>query len=279
VRLEYSAGPWQFWDDLPVDFHGSRAVSNGVLVTDPGQGVDGKAFVQLTRDHTRDPGNEQFDFVAVLKDGRRLNRVGLSQSATGNVTTERTIFDAPLDRITKFECRKRPIRTALWSDAPLLQQPALAVFGATVERTVNNQGVIAFESGKIFADLPAEVTREDDIAKALLNALAWMRREGLDAMYDAGGWFSTKGLKCVDMKTAPLENEAWDRFAPGQLAPALAGAKAETWGSLDCAGKLPKTYAIQTRAGAVGILQLIGTTENPQSLKLRYKLVPPASKE
>jgi hypothetical protein len=119
VRLEYSAGPWQFWDDLPVNFHGSMALSNGVLVTDPGLGVDGKAFVQLTRDHTVDPGNEQFDFVAVLKDGRRLNRVGLSQGATGNVTTERTIFDAPLDRIAKFECRKRPIRTASWGDVPL----------------------------------------------------------------------------------------------------------------------------------------------------------------
>jgi hypothetical protein len=144
---------------------------------------------------------------------------------------------------------------------------------------VTNQGAFGFESGKAFTDLPAEVTREADIAKALLNALEWMRREGLDAMYDTGGWFSTKGLKCVDTETAPLENSAWERLAPEQLAAALADAKAETWGSLDCAGKFPKTYAFQTRDGAVGILQLLGTTENPQSVRVRYKLVQPASKE
>jgi serine/threonine protein kinase len=278
VRLEYSAGAWQFWDELPVNFHGSMALSNGVLVTDPAQGADGKAFVQVTRDHAQDPGNEQFDFVAVMKGGRRLNRVGLSQGATGNVVTERTIFDAPLDQIAKFECRKRPIQTATW-DVPLLREPAFSAFGPVVECTMGNESVIDFEAGKVIAELPFAVTNEDDIAKALLSALTWMRHEGLDAMYDIGGWFSTKGLKCVDMKTAPLENDAWDRLAPEQLASALADAKAETWGSLDGTGKFPKTYAFQTREGVVGILQLIGTTEEPQSVKLRYKLVQPTPRE
>lgn len=278
VRLEYSAGAWQFWDELPVNFHGSMALSNGVLVADPAQGADGKAFVQVTRDHAQDPGNEQFDFVAITKDGRRLNRVGLAQGATGNVVTERTIFDAPLDQIAKFECRKRPIQTATW-DVPLLREPDVSAFGPAVERTMGNESVIDFETGKVIAGLPFAVTNEDDIAKALLNALDWMRREGLDAMYDTGGWFSTKGLKCVDMKTAPLEDDAWDRLTPEQLPAVLAGAKAEDWGSLDCQDKLPKTYAFQTRAGAVGILRLIGTTEDPQSVKLRYKLVRSASKE
>ena len=279
VRLEYSAGPWRFVDELPVDFHGSMAVSNGALVTDPGQGADGKAFVQLTRDRTQDPGHEQFDFVAITKDGRRLNRVGLSEGATGNVVTERTTFGVPLDQIAKFECRRRPILTATWKDVPLPRDPASLAFDPAVERTVCTQGVIDFETGNVAAELPATVTNEDDIAKALLNALKWMRREGFDAMYDTGGWFSTKGLKCVDMKTAPLANDAWDRLTPEQLPSALAEAKAEDWGSLDCQGELPKTYAFQTREGAVGILQLIGTTEDPQSVKLRYKLVQPAPSE
>ncbi len=147
--------------------------------------------------------------------------MGFGEYSSGNVRTERTIFDAPLDQIAKFECRKRPIRSMTWKDVPLLQQPAAFAFGPVTERAVGNQGVIDFESGKVVAELPATVTNEDDIAKALLNALEWMRREGLDAMYDTGGWFSTKGLKCVDMKTAPLENDAWDRLTPSSSRPSL----------------------------------------------------------
>ncbi len=53
------------------------ALGNGVLVADPGQDANGKAFVQVTRDRTQDPDNEQFDFVAVMKDGRKAEPHGL----------------------------------------------------------------------------------------------------------------------------------------------------------------------------------------------------------
>lgn len=124
IELRYSAGPWQFWDTLTADWQGFRALANGVQVTPPGQGHDGMAFVQITRDTKRDSGVEQWGFVAHTRDGRSLERSGLSQSASGNVRTERFIFDTPLSQVTHFEIRKRPIMTMVWNDVPLATETA-----------------------------------------------------------------------------------------------------------------------------------------------------------
>ena len=81
--------------------------------------VDGKAFIQITRDGTLDPFNEQFDFVAVTKDGRHLERSGHSESGLGKVTTERLIFDTPLEQVQTFRTRKRPIHKVKFYNIPL----------------------------------------------------------------------------------------------------------------------------------------------------------------
>jgi serine/threonine protein kinase len=115
LNLNYSLGPWRYWNDIEADFRGTKAVSNGVLVTDPGQGADGKAFIQLTRDRTLDPNNEQFDFLAVTRDGGKLNRIGHVVSEVGQVNTERFVFDVPLEQVKIFRCRKRPIQMISWT--------------------------------------------------------------------------------------------------------------------------------------------------------------------
>ncbi len=115
VKLNYSLGPWRYWKNIEADFHGSEAVSNGVMVNDPGQGADGKAFIQLTRDRTLDPGNEQFDFVAVTRDGQKLNRVGYVVSGLGQLSSERFVFDVPIEQVKSFRCRRRPINMISWT--------------------------------------------------------------------------------------------------------------------------------------------------------------------
>jgi len=124
VALRYSEGPWQFWNDIAPDFHGTQALASGVTLSDPGQNSDGHAFVQIARDKSADTGVEQFDFVAVTKNERRLERNGFSESGSGQVSTERFFFDIPLAQVKSFECRKRPIRSfaspvSLQSDAPM----------------------------------------------------------------------------------------------------------------------------------------------------------------
>ena len=122
VRLHYSASPWQFWDDIVGDFQGVMTLSEGVVTSGPAQGADGRAFIQFTRDHTLDAGDQEFDFVAVTKDGRRLDRLGRTSGVSGKFTTERRIFDVPLNQVERFQCRKRPIHTMMW-DVPLPTEP------------------------------------------------------------------------------------------------------------------------------------------------------------
>ncbi len=126
VQLRYSAGAWQFGDDLPVDFNGFRALGNGVQLTPPGQGTDGRAFVMLTHDSGKDAGVEQFDFVAILKDGRRLERTGHSDSGSDTVRNERFIFDAPFSQVKTFQIRKRSVRQMTWPVVLRADEPGAA---------------------------------------------------------------------------------------------------------------------------------------------------------
>jgi tetratricopeptide (TPR) repeat protein/predicted Ser/Thr protein kinase len=115
LRLDYSQGAWKPHCDLAADFQGRMAVGNGVHVTAAGQGEDGQAFVELTRDSSLDTGITQFDFVAITKDGQTLTRVGLVRSGSPKLQSERFIFDTPLSQVKSFQIRKRPILTIFWS--------------------------------------------------------------------------------------------------------------------------------------------------------------------
>ena len=111
VILRYSGGAWQFWTEIAPDFRGTRTLGDDVMLSDPGQNSDGNAFIQITRGASAD---EQFDFVAITRDGRRHERNAHSESATGKVSTERFSFDTPLSQVKSFECRKRPIHGMSW---------------------------------------------------------------------------------------------------------------------------------------------------------------------
>lgn len=114
LRLDYSQGAWKPHGDLAADFRGRMAVGNGVHVTAAGQGEDGQAFVELTRDSSLDTGITQFDFVAITKDGQTLTRAGLVRSGSPKLQSERFIFDIPLSQVKSFQIRKRPILTIYW---------------------------------------------------------------------------------------------------------------------------------------------------------------------
>jgi serine/threonine protein kinase/biopolymer transport protein ExbD len=127
ITLYYSAGPWQFWDHLSPDFHGSQALANGVRLTPPFQSNDGRAAMQITRDNEFDTNVTQWDFVAITREGRRLERNGLSSYSSGNVRTEIFFFDAPLSQVVKFEIRKRPINNMSWPSVPLLSDQPITL--------------------------------------------------------------------------------------------------------------------------------------------------------
>ncbi|HSI07628.1 MAG: protein kinase [Rariglobus sp.] len=116
VRLRYSVGEWSAWNTLPFGEKGSRAFGGGLSVGEPVQDADGRSSIELTRDTTFDGENDQFDFVAVTRDGRRLERTGGSKRAvSGTTITERFRFAAPLSQIRALEIRKRPILQTTWT--------------------------------------------------------------------------------------------------------------------------------------------------------------------
>jgi serine/threonine protein kinase len=120
INLHYSAGAWRFWDDLSPEERGNSGLAEGVRLTPPFQSNDGRASIQITRDKEFDTGIEQWDFVAITRDGRRLERNSFSKQSSGNVTTEAFYFDTPLAQVAKFEIRKRAIKTMNWPGVPLL---------------------------------------------------------------------------------------------------------------------------------------------------------------
>lgn len=111
VSLRYSVGPWQIQDGIAADFRGTKALSTGVKLNAPGQDADGHAFILITRDKSVDPANEQFDFVAFLHDGQRLEHNGITRTNSSAASVEQFTFNTSLSKIEAFECRKRPIRT------------------------------------------------------------------------------------------------------------------------------------------------------------------------
>ena len=114
VRLRFSAGDWSFVNELPLPWRDRRTLADGVSLGVPGQDVDGQAVVELTRDPALDTDTDQFDVIAIARDGRRLecSRHGIS---AGSTVLERFGFDTPLANLRSLEIRKRPVRTQAWT--------------------------------------------------------------------------------------------------------------------------------------------------------------------
>lgn len=125
VVLRHAIGEWRFWTELPPDASARRALANGVSVSPPAQDADGRAFIEITRDRALDTYVEQFDFVALTRDGRRLESQNRSTFTTGGALAQRFHFDAPLEQLRAVEVRKRGINASSW-DVPLRPERILS---------------------------------------------------------------------------------------------------------------------------------------------------------
>ncbi len=163
-----------------------------------------------------------------------------------------------------------------WSVQHARLQSALSTspvaFGPVIEREV--VGAIDFDSGKV-AELPGNNSESNDIADNVLKAVAWLEREGMDAIPEP-----SHSLKGVGLKAKAVDKDAWEHFTPAQTVAALAGIQRETWQDLDPRHgddprKTPATWVFETREGGRGILQVLEETK--AGVNVRYKLVPSAA--
>ncbi|MBC8039448.1 MAG: protein kinase, partial [Opitutaceae bacterium] len=158
VVLNYAVGESRFWTELPLDASARRALATGVSVTPPGQGADGLSFVEITRDRSLDTYVEQFDFVALTRDGRRIESRNRSSHTTGNALTQRYIFDAPLEQLRAIEVRKRGVSSISW-DVPL-----------RTERILSDERALRFDrAGDTMQNIVMRLRREHGVRLSFEN--------------------------------------------------------------------------------------------------------------
>lgn len=119
VRLRYSLGPWRTWEHVNVaDFRAPRVLDYDITLGIPAEDPkNARPYVEI-RSTLREHGIlEQWDVVALTRDGQRLERYGTNRTTEGKEHVERLYFNAPLSQLRALEIRKRPIRTHTWKAA------------------------------------------------------------------------------------------------------------------------------------------------------------------
>jgi len=166
---------------------------------------------------------------------------------------------------------------------------ATSNFGPTIERTMNlfdaesptvaSDTFIDFKTDRV-ATTPDAVLQdaqqqldEGQKADAVWN---WVRREKLDAqaqlLYDHG---LVTGVEFygTDMIVRQIPNAQWDSVTPSEVSRELdKWSENEVWYPSMKATRFPTTYAYRTKAGGIGVLQIVGYDEESKTARIRYKV-------
>ena len=149
-------------------------------------------------------------------------------------------------------------------------------FGPLIERVVNadDEGkdfVIDFDSGRVLTPPALESVEQ---------RVDWARKNGVEGVGSVGK-NDVSGIMCMDTVVVPAQGRAWDTFSVREVQRMLVGADYEPEGAkaaMNATGKdLPATFVFKTREGGMGILQIVGFTEDPKGVKIRYKMVQQAA--
>jgi WD40 repeat protein len=177
----------------------------------------------------------------------------------------------------KVEFRNVVLRSD--SKKPAVDAASEATFGPVIERTVNDDRVnkdwmIDLDTGVLHT--PPAVVDKQLTSEQMLE---WARQNGIDA----SGVKSSQGvLQGVELQTVVLDGASWDSVTPELLKSALKGQESgdavkneKGPGATIGGGGRPQTalYGFQTREGGTGVLQIVGITEKPAAVRIRYKLV------
>jgi serine/threonine protein kinase len=143
-----------------------------------------------------------------------------------------------------------------------------SAFTPVVERILTNDTLLGFDSGRVVEQLPEE-WRRDDIMETVLTAFSWMERNRLDAVY-----LPNEGLYGAGMQIHKLRAADWKSMSAARLEGMMQSLPADPVPAVkmcpDTNG--PACYGFHTRAGGTGLLQLTSLADNPEGVKLRYKL-------
>ncbi|MGA2221013.1 MAG: serine/threonine-protein kinase [Verrucomicrobiia bacterium] len=153
-------------------------------------------------------------------------------------------------------------------------------FGPVIERVLNDPdddahgNFIIFESGKPI-DMPVPWNK-NAVSESLLSALNALGHS-VDALSDASG----DSLTVFQSVTVPIDNVEFDTITPAALATNSVLNGQEPGDKTITTTNPPSTFLFKTYAGnrgSRGILQIVGFTDNPRGVKIRYKLAQSAGK-
>jgi tetratricopeptide (TPR) repeat protein len=164
-------------------------------------------------------------------------------------------------------------------------RPPSTAFGPVIERElrVDEETLVQglnFESGKVLTLSLEEFNRKaDDGTERVPNRSfgEWVEAKGIDMYAAAGDKGFGLGGSITEFKLSALPVAAWDTATETELKEALEHVVMEhdkfSNGLLIPAGAaLPLTYALRS-GDKLGLLQITARLQNPDGIKLRYKLV------
>src|SRR5690606_19090232 len=84
-----------------------------------------------------------------------------------------------------------------------------------------------------------------------------------------------RGLVGFQMKATPIASARWETISVAEVEadPSLREASAGSHIFLSAKEDLPETFLFETREGGRGVLQIVGFSEEPRGVKIRYKLI------
>jgi serine/threonine protein kinase len=127
---------------------------------------------------------------------------------------------------------------------------------------------INFRTGKILSPSPdLQVTRgKNDFEN-------WASQNGADALADnlaSGPKLASYEMGC---KFIAVGVEQWNKISTSELDKEFAGTNVDEAAATPDPKAIPATFLFKTREGTAGVLQILGETDNPRSVRFRYKLL------
>lgn len=198
----------------------------------------------------------------------------IRRSQEGNITT-RSTYSRNLKTLLSGEESDIVLKTHDAVSSGYIEPSANGVefwsgyhFGDIVEMTVNDDGAKV----NMFADLDSSklITPPDTLNYDDVNAvLRWIKDNGIDVMGETAP--AVHGLVGFNMYAARVDNYFWNAD-PREVTDRLM-VRIDDPVLLRVENRLPVTYLIKTSKYKMGILQILGFTENPKGINIRYKLL------
>jgi len=214
----------------------------------------------------------RYEFKTWNEGDHQINFSGAGRYEEGTVNCPMLGSGSAKHLRVNFKLRKaKQTGAAATGDAKVGVSGQTAAFGPVIERVVEEPVAPEFkwfdlDTGRNVSSPAFPEDVEDSVVEA------WMRKVGVDvaanlqsrAIVARGGGFVA----------LPVQSNLWQTAT----APAVTGllSQARSDGNISpmrANTVLPGTFLFKTREGSEGILQILGFTEQPRGVKIRYKLV------